>query len=116
MHEELCIGYTALNAIGANRGEARGNDEAPAAVALALHELAVNALIHGAFSTPEGHVAVEWSIVSESGTFGMEVIERTLPYELSARTSIAFGRNGAHYDIRMPQNAATQLWRLSPES
>jgi hypothetical protein len=43
----------------------------------------------------------------------MEVIERTLPYELSARTSVAFSRNGAHYDIRIPQNAATRLWRES---
>lgn len=119
--------------------EVRIASDAAGPLALALHELAVNALIHGAFGASEGHVSVEWCVVTESGAdwlqldwresgvpmpvtapvargFGVEMIERTLPYELSARTSIAFGSNGAHYDIRIPQDATTRLWRPSTES
>jgi two-component system, chemotaxis family, CheB/CheR fusion protein len=119
--------------------EIRIAGDAAGPLALALHELAVNALIHGAFGTPEGHVAVEWKIVSEGGAewlqldwretgvtipvrksvsrgFGVELIERTLPYELNARTSIAFDAGGAHYHIQVPQGATSPLWRGSPES
>ena len=118
--------------------EIRIAGDAAGPVGLALHELAVNALVHGAFTTAEGHVAIEWKIVNESETawlqlelretaslptpptppkkgFGLEVIERTLTYELNARTAIAFGGNGAHCIIQIPRDPATRLWRASPE-
>jgi two-component sensor histidine kinase len=118
--------------------EVRIAGDAAGPVALALHELAVNALVHGAFSTADGHVAIEWKILDETETawlqlewretaslspretapvkgFGLEVIERTLTYELNARTSIAFSENGSHCIIQIPQDSVTPLWRASPE-
>jgi two-component system CheB/CheR fusion protein len=104
---------------------------------LALHELTVNALTHGAFSTPAGHVAITWSIQpppgaedspelvlewQESGLelsgdtpqrkgFGSEVLERLLPYELGARTTFTTTRHGIQACLFIPARAGGLLWR-----
>jgi PAS domain S-box-containing protein len=85
--------------------------------ALALHELATNAVKYGALAKPGGHLAVRWRIVEddrlhvewrESGVvassspkdapkgsgYGLELIERALPYQMGATTSFTFTSDG----------------------
>jgi PAS domain S-box-containing protein len=97
-------------------------------LALALHELATNAVKYGALAAPGGHLNVEWDVRHaetgdsilhinwrESGVsdmpgpeaaprgsgYGRELIERALPYQLGARTSYAFEPDGVHCTIEM---------------
>jgi len=91
--------------------------------ALALHELATNAVKHGALSSPTGHLAVGWRVEDdgralhvdwrESGVdtgraaaasvggsgYGRELIERALPYQMDARTTYAIEPDGVHCTI-----------------
>lgn len=104
---------------------------------LALHELTVNALTHGAFSTPAGHVSITWSIQPprsaadfpelvfewhETGLeltgdtpqkkgFGSEVLERLLPYELNARTTFTITCHGILASLSVPAQSGGLLWR-----
>jgi two-component system CheB/CheR fusion protein len=99
--------------------------EAAEAIALALHELTTNAVKYGALSEPNGRLAVRWRVLntgrgrklmldwredgvrvldtapSRSG-FGRELIERGLPYELGASTSLEFARGGVKASIELP--------------
>lgn len=96
--------------------------------ALALHELATNAVKYGALSQPGGALRVTWRLdrpqgasprlqvtwqesgvrdVPKAGTrpgsgFGRELIERALPFQLGARTSFQFATDGVHCLIDMP--------------
>jgi two-component system CheB/CheR fusion protein len=99
--------------------------EAAEALALALHELTTNAVKYGALSDPNGRLAVRWIVMNtntgrrlalewrESGVraldlkpsrsgFGRELIERGLPYELGASTSLEFARGGVKATIEVP--------------
>jgi PAS domain S-box-containing protein len=93
------------------------------ALALALHELATNAVKYGALAQPAGKIAVTWGIVEdgasrriqlewrESGVampeggrparkgYGTELIERALPYQLKTKTKLEFGPEGVLCDI-----------------
>lgn len=93
-------------------------------LAMAVHELAVNALEHGALRSSYGRVHVVWNIEpkadgatlvlswSEIGApelagdrkdgFGLEFLTRTLPYELQAVTRLDFVPGGLLFNLRLP--------------
>ena len=93
--------------------------------ALAIHELATNAVKHGALATADGRVRAQWRVAThgeaprlafewvESGVkppaaaperkgFGAELLERTLHYELGATTALAYGADGLRCRIELP--------------
>ncbi len=99
-------------------------------VALALHELATNAVKHGAIGRPSGRLSVTWDIEAvdgvdgerlvihwrESGVgmpggppprrgFGSELITEALPYQLDADTELAFTTDGVRCRITLPAEA-----------
>ncbi|MGO4387656.1 HWE histidine kinase domain-containing protein [Microvirga sp. 2YAF29] len=93
-------------------------------LALAVHELAVNAIEHGALGSSTGRIEISWSISGEAPNaslslvwkewdvaaiaepsrhgFGTEVLTRTLLYELKADTSLTFETDGLRCTIRFP--------------
>ena len=98
-------------------------------IAMTLHELVTNAVKHGALSGTDGRLAISWSIESdgrlalewcESGVarsgagstrgFGLELIERGLPYQLKAETHHALRPDGFECVIRLPPD----VFRASP--
>ena len=92
--------------------------------ALAVHELATNAVKYGAFATSSGRLDVRWWVAGprddarlvldwrESGVaimaqpermgYGRELIERALPYQLRAETRLAFTPDGVHCALSVP--------------
>jgi PAS domain S-box-containing protein len=103
--------------------------------ALALHELATNALKYGAFTTPHGRLSVTWrTCASEDGPrllvewveeglvrerelqspvtrggYGRELIERALPYALKAKTRYELGETALHCAIDLPLPAGEAI-------
>jgi two-component sensor histidine kinase len=96
-------------------------------LALALHELATNAVKYGALSQPSGHLQISWRQEAsdaegprvvldweESGVvmpprdgppkrgYGRELIERALPYQLGAYTDFHFDADGVRCRIAVP--------------
>jgi PAS domain S-box-containing protein len=103
-------------------------------LALALHELATNAVKYGALGQAGAHLGIDWSVeTNECGTQpwlhidwretgvkmlpadaaprgggqGRDLIERALPYQLGAKTSYAFGRDGVRCTISLPVSASS---------
>ena len=93
--------------------------------ALALHELATNAVKHGALKTETGRLDIHWSVRRagsdapllvldwrEEGVhglakpvrrgFGRELIEQALGYTLRAKTSLSFDNGGVSCHIELP--------------
>jgi two-component sensor histidine kinase len=102
-------------------------------LAMALHELATNALKYGALGQPGAHLSVRWRLErdgddvdpslhvewKERGVVmprpgsapvrhgqGRELIERALPYQLRARTSFELGSDGLCCTITLPISAS----------
>lgn len=106
------------------------------ALALALHELATNALKHGALKGGAGELTVRWRIDREDRTrllfvdwrerlvhpcggaarmgFGRELIEQALPYQLGARTTYAFTGDGVHCTLLVPIDAGVAHGQAVP--
>ncbi|WP_185829255.1 sensor histidine kinase [Sphingomonas ginkgonis] len=104
----------------------RLQSKAAETLALAFHELASNAVEHGALSVPQGMVRVSWRVQAGHGGqdrliiiwdedrpgpplpspshrgFGTDLLESTLAYELDADTSIEFRRGGLLCTITLP--------------
>jgi two-component system CheB/CheR fusion protein len=100
----------------------------PAATfALTVHELATNAVKYGALSSDDGRIAVTWTIDGrnsgrhlkftwqESGVavdgaaprrrgFGTELLEKTLAYEIGAKTNLVFDPGGVRCTIDVSLN------------
>ncbi|ATC31240.1 PAS domain S-box protein [Caulobacter vibrioides] len=97
----------------------------PAVVmALAFHELAINALKYGALSAPEGHVDIHWSVDPEDQLliewaerggptvrpperrgFGSRIVEMALPNELGGKVALDYRSEGLRCSIRSPLSA-----------
>jgi PAS domain S-box-containing protein len=98
-------------------------------LAMALHELATNAVKYGALGQASGQLAVTWRLAQDEGADrprlyidwretgvkmppsgskpsgggqGRELIEKALPYQLSAKTSYELGPDGVHCTISIP--------------
>ena len=108
-------------------------------VALALHELATNAVKYGALAQPAGRLSVNWHIEPggrygsrrlvigwrESGVdmppglperrgHGTELITQALPYQLEAETALEFAPDGVRSRIALPARAFTKPTFSSP--
>lgn len=92
--------------------------------ALAIHELATNALKYGALSRPTGRIEVTWRIDESTEPaellfewrerggphvsprlrkgFGTELLERTLAFELKGQTTMVFNPAGLQCTIAIP--------------
>ncbi|WP_183231762.1 CheR family methyltransferase [Bradyrhizobium sp. SBR1B] len=97
--------------------------------ALAIHELATNAVKYGVLSQSTGRIEVTWRLEEsrepaelvfewrERGGpqvkaparkgFGTELLERTLAFEFKGQTAIAFDPSGLHCTIAIPLNKRT---------
>ena len=94
--------------------------------ALVLHELATNALKHGALKDTAGKVEVAWRVKHdgaqepilvldwrESGVampprpankrgYGRKLIEQAMPFAAHAKTDLTFGEDGVRCHIELP--------------
>jgi PAS domain S-box-containing protein len=100
-------------------------------LAMALHELATNAVKHGALSQPQAHLAVRWQRLAPEeggkrrflidwretgvamslhtarrGGAGRELIEHAIPHQLRAETRYVFNDDGVHCTIVLPDLVA----------
>ncbi len=95
------------------------------ALALAIHELAVNSVEYGSLGGGAGHVSVQWSVSKTELTiewretdseiqasprrgFGYEFITQGLPYQLNATTSLSVEPGEVQCTIRVPLPAVLQ--------
>ena len=105
-------------------------------LAMALHELATNAVKYGALGQPDARLAVRWQIrndgeserpwlhiewresgvvmpsetsAPQGGGQGRELIERALPYQLAARTTYVLEGDGVYCTIAMPVSGSNAL-------
>lgn len=136
--EELVNSELLAQAIPAARCRVSGPDtrilgQAPLALALALHELCMNAILHGAFIDARGTLEVTWTherrnncdwlriIWQECSTqrtpappttkgFGLELIESMLPYELDAGTRVIWLEPGTRVEMEIPTSQRAVSW------
>ncbi|MDH2347640.1 CheR family methyltransferase [Bradyrhizobium sp. SSUT77] len=102
----------------------RFQSKAAETFALAIHELATNALKYGALSRPIGRIEISWRIEQSAEPaqlvfewrerggppvappphkgFGTELLERTLAFEFKGQTTMAFNPKGLQCTITIP--------------
>lgn len=104
-------------------GPALSLPPAPAqALCMAVHELAANAVLHGALSTPEGSVELTWTLSEAGGGlrldwresgggrpvtpapagFGLRMLETTVHQQLEGRAQFAWRARGLSCRIDVP--------------
>lgn len=94
-------------------------------ISLAIHELATNAVKYGALGSDGARIAVTWKrkrtdesevlnlvweengvtgvpAVPERQGFGLELLQRTLPYELGGETRVEFRPEGLRFSMTVP--------------
>jgi len=125
--EEL-LGYNAREGdqLHVSGPPVRVQPKAAETFALAIHELATNAIKYGALSQPGGRVDVSWQIDGNAGSsqlifdwrerggprveppprkgFGSELLERTLAFELKSKTTLTYDASGLQCTIAIPLN------------
>ncbi len=91
---------------------------------LALHELATNAMKHGALGVPDGTVRLEWHLeegpsptrismtwqeadgpeitAPQREGFGTRLLEDVVAYELNGEAELRFEQRGLHYHLTFP--------------
>lgn len=93
-----------------------------------LHEMATNALKHGALSVPGGHLHIAWSLAEnehghpevrlswkesrgpetsapEATGFGTRLIRFAIQHELGGQAELSYQRDGLVADLRFPQSS-----------
>jgi PAS domain S-box-containing protein len=108
----------------------------PAVVlALAFHELAINALKYGALSTAGGHIDIGWSVAGgdrlditwteqggptvsppERRGFGSRIVELALPNELGGAVDVDYRPEGLRCSIHAPLAALDKIDAFMPLS
>jgi two-component system, chemotaxis family, CheB/CheR fusion protein len=134
VHGELLAQAAPASRYRAIGPDTRIGREAAMPLALAFHELTLNALLHGVLAEPAGEIEVRWDhedgdglkrlrlVWAEHGTpdsrhsptlkgFGLELIEKTLPYELDACTRVDWPGPGARVEILLPAQGRAMFWR-----
>ena len=133
VHAELLAQATPESRYRAIGPDTRIGREAAMPMALALHELATNALLHGVLGKSAGELEIRWDHEAGDGRrrlrllweergasiprnpptlegFGLELIEKTLPYELDACTRIDWAEQGIRVEILLPAEGRAMFW------
>jgi len=116
--------YPGRQAISFDGPRLRVGPHAALSIALALHELATNAVKYGALSNSTGTVTVEWTVSSENRFtlkwterggpkvrqtdrkgFGSRLILRVLPKELQGTAEMDFAEDGLKFKLETSMEA-----------